>query len=117
MTRLLLSALLALIPSIAMGHTSEHGMNYPAFCCSGSTGGVPSSVQGDCQAIPDRTVRAIQGGYEINLQPGDHHMTTVPAKFFVPYGKERKSEDGAFHLCLFPTEKDNRCFFAPDMGY
>lgn len=90
---------------------------YDGFCCSGSTAGVPQENTGDCQKIDKHTVRAVQGGWKITLEPGDHHMVTRPHTFTIPQSQVRRSLDDDFHLCLYPTEDTWRCLYQPDMSF
>lgn len=83
---------------------------YPAICCNGN------AHSGDCQAISSKTVQAIPGGYRVTLVPGDHRLVTKPHVYDVPQAKVRDSEDGQFHICLYPDENNNQCFFAPPPG-
>lgn len=83
---------------------------YPAVCCNGN------AQHGDCQPIGTKTVRAVAGGWQITLVPGDHWMVTKPHNFFVSSARAKQSPDGDFHICLYPSEDNVQCFFAPPMG-
>lgn len=111
MIRLLLSALLALLPSIATAHDAPTGWDYEAFCCNGN------SHTGDCQMIPASSVQVTKGGYRVTIGPGSHRLATKPHTFDFPQSKARQSQDGEYHLCLFPDEDTPRCFYAPDIGF
>ena len=92
------------------GHTAVSGWTYDPLCCNGN------AMTGDCQKIPTRAVKPVEGGYRITIGPGDHRLATKPHTFFVKYGDEKKSGDSDYHLCLWPSENDARCFYAPPMG-
>ncbi len=101
---------LAVMARVAGAHTAVSGWEYDPLCCNGN------AHNGDCQRIPLRTVKPVEGGYRITIGPGDHRKATKQHTFFVKYGDEKKSGDSDYHLCLWPTENDARCFYAPDMG-
>ncbi len=103
-------AALLLISGPVQAHEAHSGMPYPAICCNGNAKG------GDCQAISSKAVRSIPGGYRVTLRPGDHWMVTREHVFDVPEARTRDSEDGQFHICLYPDENNNQCFFAPPPG-
>ncbi|MDI7863720.1 hypothetical protein MRS76_17340 [Rhizobiaceae bacterium n13] len=91
-------------------HQSAGGWTYPPACCRGT------DIGGDCEQIPTGDVYKGRYGYSIMLHPGDHRLVTRVHEFFVPYGKEITSGDGAYHVCLHPTEDNVVCFFAPPDG-
>jgi hypothetical protein len=95
----------------AYAHDAPSGWAYDPYCCNGD------GETGDCQMIPSRTVKVVEGGYQINLEPGDHRLVTHNHTFLIPQRKTMHSPDGAYHLCLFPDENTLRCFYAPDMDY
>ena len=111
MTRLIAAFLLALLPSIATGHQSDTGQRYDAFCCNGN------NHTGDCQMIPASSVQVIKGGYRVSIGPGSHRLATKPHTFDFPQDKARRSQDGEYHLCLFPDENTPRCLYVPDMSF
>lgn len=84
---------------------------YDGYCCNGD------SQTGDCQMIPDKNVKIIQGGYEIIIGPGDHRLITRKHDFKLPQSEARRSLDSQYHICLYPDENTLRCFYAPDMSY
>ena len=94
-----------------LAHDATSGWQYEQFCCNGN------SHNGDCQMIPATTVRIIAGGYQVTLAPGDHRLATRRHIFRLPQDAARRSQDGEYHLCLYPTEDTPRCFYAPDMGF
>lgn len=95
----------------AYAHDAPSGWAYDPYCCNGD------GETGDCQMIPSRTVKIVDGGYKITLEPGDHRLVTHLHVFVMPQRKTMHSPDGAYHLCLFPDENTLRCFYAPDMDY
>ena len=95
----------------AFAHDAASGWQYEQYCCNGDSHG------GDCQMIPATAVRIIDGGYQVTLAPGDHRLATRRHIFRVPQDAARHSQDGEYHLCLYPTEDTPRCFYAPDMGF
>lgn len=101
----LLSALLA--AGSAYGHTAPSGMEYSAYCCSGT----------DCAPIPTKAVKAVSGGYQVSVGPGDHPMLTRPHVFLVPYDKVKESTDGGMHACFFPNEDTLRCLYVPPQSF
>ena len=91
----------------ARAHQSPTGWVYDSVCCFGDHN------TGDCQQIPSHTVEITSQGYRITLKPGDHRKATKHHVFIVPQSDARKSMDGDYHLCLWPSEDDLRCFYAP----
>ncbi|PWK67566.1 hypothetical protein [Aminobacter sp. AP02] len=91
----------------ASAHQATSGWTYPPACCHGDI------ESGECQAIPDKSVKEEGGGWSIQLEPGDHRKVTRHNRYFVPYGSEIPSGDGDFHICLHPTEDHENCFFVP----
>ena len=89
MIRLVFVAALAAGPASA--HEAVTGWSYDAACCSGK----------DCAEISSSEVVAGKGGWRVR-------------QFTIPYGKERISPDGRFHLCAYQGHL--RCFYAPGMG-
>lgn len=110
------AAAAALILAITWGdaraHEAASGMRYDGACCNGDAMG----LSGDCQQIPETSVREIPGGFEITLRPGDHRLVTKLHVFTIQHSKTRKSTDGRFHACLWPTEDQLQCFYAPPPG-
>ena len=91
-------------------HKAPTLWTYPPACCNGST------IGGDCERIPGKTVRKGRYGFVVVLHPGDHHLVTTFHIFLIPYGSEIPSGDSDFHVCLYPTEDHVNCFFAPPDG-
>lgn len=110
MRPVLLAALL-LMAGEAWGHQASVDWTYDGVCCNGNT------ETGDCQPIPASAVRMVDGGYEITLKPGDHHMVTTPHKWFHPQNRVRWSKDENYHVCLYPDESKLQCFYAVPMGF
>lgn len=95
----------------ALAHSSDGGMTYSAYCCSGD------EATGDCFAIPDSSVKAGPSGWTVTLYRGQHRVVkSAIVKHFVPYGEAKPSTDGRFHACLHPSEGTMRCFYAPPPG-
>ncbi|TCL74647.1 hypothetical protein EV286_102208 [Rhizobium sp. BK251] len=97
--------------SCANAHDAQSGWKYEPYCCNGN------NHTGDCQMIPTKSVRIVQGGYQVTLAPGDHRLVTRSHVFKLPQQTARRSQDSEYHLCLFPDENTPRCFYAPDMGF
>lgn len=109
--RFILIVIFTTVVSGAGAHEAHSGFKYARYCCNGD------SQTGDCQTIPMRAVTIAPGGYIISLGPGDHRLVTRNHVFNWSQDQTRRSEDGEYHLCLFPNEDTPRCFYAPDMGY
>lgn len=110
-TTLFLYLVSVVIAGPVLAHDAVSGWQYEQFCCNGNR------HNGDCQMIPATTVRIIEGGYQVTLAPGDHRLATRSHIFRMPQSTARRSQDGEYHLCLYPTEDTPRCFYAPDMGF
>ena len=95
----------------AMAHDAASDWQYEQYCCNGN------DHTGDCQRIPSTTVRIVRGGFLVTLAPGDHRLATRRHIFHLSQETVRRSQDGEYHLCLYPTEDTPRCFYAPDMGF
>ncbi|AXV15964.1 hypothetical protein CYG48_09805 [Neorhizobium sp. SOG26] len=108
-------AFACLFSTAALAHEahSAGGMawKYDGFCCNGD------NHTGDCQMISTRNVKVTENGYEIQLKPGDHRMITRPHRFTMKQSQARRSQDEEYHICLYPTEDNLRCFYAPDMSF
>lgn len=103
-----LAAVLLFFSSVpAQAHEAPTGWAYPPACCEGD------AQRGECQRIPARTVHGRPGGWVVVLNPGDHHRVTRRQRYFIPHGDEIPSQDGDFHICLYPTEDHENCFFVP----
>lgn len=95
------------VVSETYAHRASRDWTYPPGCCRGT------EVGGDCVALPSEDVKPGRDGFSISVHPGDHPIVTKRQLFFIPYGRERPSGDGSYHICLNPTENDLNCFFAP----
>jgi hypothetical protein len=109
--RFLLTVLLVAYACSAQAHDAQSGFHYEAFCCNGD------NHTGDCQMIPAKNVKITTGGYDVSLAPGDHRLVTRLHLYHLPQRDARRSQDGAYHLCLYPDENTPRCFYAPDLGF
>ena len=96
---------------VAAAHDASTNWTYPPACCKGDEAG------GDCESIPNSTVRSGPDGYSVLLNPGDHHLATKRHLFKIPYDSVIPSGDSHFHICLHPTEDHPNCFFAPPDGF
>jgi hypothetical protein len=96
----------------ARAHNAPSGMAYPSGCCNSWK----PDGSGDCAPIPASSVKATPGGWVITIAPGEHPLATKPHVFTKDFGKELPSSDGSYHLCLYPTENEARCFLAPEPG-
>jgi hypothetical protein len=85
-------------------------MAYDPWCCNGN------GETGDCAPIPASDVSITKNGYRIVLKPGDHPGVHVTHVFIRSFSSARMSTDGQYHACLFPTEYQLRCFYAPPQG-
>lgn len=94
----------------ASAHDAPSGMVYDGWCCNGNR------HTGDCAPIPASAVTYRGDGWVIHLGQGDHLKVTQPHEYFVPQGTERRSTDGEYHACLYPSENDIRCLFVPSQG-
>lgn len=79
---------------------------YDTYCCN----------DGDCAPIPASSVTPTDDGWVITLKPGDHPMVTEPITHTFKYVRTRQSQDDQFHLCLYPTQHEVQCFYAPPFG-
>jgi hypothetical protein len=95
----------------AEGHDAPLGWSYDNWCCNGD------EHEGDCQPVPESAVQSIDGGYQITLKPGEHHLVTEPHTWTRTMKQSRWSKDENYHVCLYPNEDTLRCFYAPPMGF
>jgi len=98
-------AILAILTTFAARPAWAHSW-YSSYCCNGK----------DCAPIPPEKVRAVAGGFAVVLNPGDHPQVTEHQQFFIPYRDVILSQDDQYHICLYPTQHDMRCFYAPANG-
>lgn len=83
---------------------------YDPYCCRGEM---------DCQPIKESAVKITDWGYAVTLYPTDHSMLANeknPITYLVSFKHAKRSPDGGYHACIYPTPKEMRCFYAPDMG-
>ena len=78
---------------------------FDPWCCNGK----------DCQPVPEGAVRAVNGGWSVRLDPGQHSMVTKHFRAFVPHGETKPSEDGEFYVCVYPQDT-MRCLYVPQGG-
>jgi len=107
--RLLLAGLFICVGS-ASAHHAPSGMAYDPWCCNGDGSG------GDCAPIPSASVTVTHDGYRIVLRRGDHPRVHVTHVWHRSFMTTRTSTDGRYHACLFPSEYQLRCFYAPPVG-
>jgi len=86
-------AVLLILTFDAWSHSAPSGMPYPTNCCH----------QSECGPVPSATIRETLAGYEVIVQPGQHHnvKTQTAVKLF-RYNdpRVRNSTDGEFHACI-----------------
>jgi hypothetical protein len=72
---------------------------YDADCCSDR----------DCAPIAADRVSAVDGGYLVELEAGDHPMVVRPTSRWFPFDhpKLRPSQDGDWHVCVMPFYSDS----------
>lgn len=116
----LFAALFVLCFAMAARAHTAHGPKgeqvYESACCRSTK----DAHGGDCHPLPEGAVRAEKNGWAITIRgPEDHPLATRRHEFFIPYDskKVRPATDGRFHLCLWPTEADDKCFYAPPHGF
>jgi hypothetical protein len=89
------------------------GWDYPAGCCNSAA----TSPNGDCAPISSAYVTEGPDGYVIDLPIGSHpKLKTKGYRGLVPYGKERASPEGNYHICLQTDGAYRYCFFAGARG-
>lgn len=98
----------------AFSHEAPTGWSYPLSCCW-SPSNAPAGRPGDCAEIASSTVVEAPDGYRITLNRGDHPVVNSTVTVTIPYGQEKMSPDGAYHLCLSDAMTP-RCFFAGARG-
>jgi hypothetical protein len=106
---LLAAPILLALAGGASAHDAPSGWTYPPSCCNG----------GDCGQVPHGRVKPAPGGWRVTLSPGDNPMVTDktgPVTVIIPADRTQLSPDREFHICLWPTHRDVRCFWAPEGG-
>ncbi len=91
----------------AWAHQTKTGMKFDGWCCNGNT------MNGDCQEIPGTAVKQVGNTVHVTLKPGDHPLVTKPHEYTMERDKVRRSTDGLYYACLFPTENFLRCLYLP----
>lgn len=89
-----------------------HWMYDPGCCRSAQEPG------GDCAPIDSKYVKERPDGYHINLPKGSHpKLVNNGYAGIVPYGKERTSPEGNYHICLSADGGYRYCFYAGAKGF
>lgn len=92
---------LALIAALMSAPALAHDW-YDAMCCSSR----------DCAPIPDP--EWTPDGWRVRLMPGQHPMVTEQLDAIVPFDAVRPSQDGGYHACVVPYQRDRvRCLYVP----
>jgi hypothetical protein len=106
-----------LFPALAhQAHTIQGyplGWDYDPGCCK-------SALQptGDCAPISSQYVTEGPDGYHINLPKGAHpKLLTKGYSGVVPYGVERVSPEGNYHICLSTDGAHRFCFYAGEKNW
>lgn len=90
-------------------HQAPSGWTYEYACCG----------NWDCGALKPEQVVLGPKGFVITIPPGTHPQVPADAGTIVvtvPYGGERKSPDGLFHICLASDGQRVLCLYAPPFG-
>lgn len=103
--RTFLAGAATLLATQSRAHTAPSGMVYDPYCCNGN----------DCRPAPEGAVRGVKGGWAVTLNPGDHPMITKPLRAFMAHADTKPSEDGAFHICVWPQDT-LRCLYVVQGG-
>lgn len=98
-----------LFSGTALPHKAPMGWEYDSDCCNTA----------DCAPIPDHTVREVQGGFLVHIEPGEHFLVTTKTgakeKFFVHGDTHiRASGDSGKHACVWKGEI--LCVYVPPGG-
>jgi hypothetical protein len=87
--------------------TGTHDPKTGFSCCGGT----------DCAILPDEAVRAVPGGYVIEmLPPGFPNGNTISTPFTIPNERAAPGKDAA-HYALCIWGKQYQCFFTPWPAY
>jgi hypothetical protein len=105
------AAVLLLLGQPVAAHEAPSGWTYSAECCSST----------DCSPVPDTAIREVQGGFSVELRPGEHPMLRPghePLTIFVPHGDPRiqPSGDGQKHACISMGGGYLYCLYLPPGG-
>lgn len=98
---------------------NDPGHWYDPECCS----------LRDCAPVQDVNVEQVQGGYQVEIRPGQHPMVGLGVSEFVEHGDQRirVSQDADYHACVIsgasfmdangaPTSDNLLCLYVPLMG-
>jgi hypothetical protein len=89
------------------------GWKYDAGCCRSA-----EEPGGDCAPIASQYVEERADGYHINLPVGAHpRLIKKGYSGVVPYGVERRSPEGNYHICLTTDGTHRFCFYAGARGF
>ena len=89
------------------------GWEYPTSCCNSAA----ASPNGDCAPIRAEYVKEGPNGYEVNIPVGGHpKLTDRGYSAVIPYGQEKVSPEGNYHICLAVNGIYRYCFFAGAKG-
>lgn len=116
--RSLILALLLVSPAMAHEATNIDGYplgwDYPARCCNSAK----NSPTGDCAPISAMHVKEGPDGYAVNIPVGGHpKLKTRGYSSLIPYGQERVSPEGNYHICLTTDGTHRYCFFSGGRGF
>ena len=98
------SAVVALLPALAVAHSAPVGWHYDSWCCSGR----------DCAPIPQEEVHVTPDGYLVTIPASS---TSARLEKLFRYDEVRMSGDGQYHACVVPGSGDFRCLYVPPMGF
>ncbi len=72
----------------------------------------------DCHYVEPTTVRPVEGGWEVDLQAGQHFLVSSRITEIIPYEDERirRSQDQDFHVCVKKTTQQFLCVYVPEFG-
>jgi hypothetical protein len=84
----------------------------PGYCRSAAEPG------GDCAPISSEYVTEGPDGWHIDLPKGAHpKLLTKGYSGVVPYGVEKASPEGNYHICLSTDGASRYCFYAGARGF
>lgn len=103
----------------AMSHEATNvqgyplGWDYDPGCCRSA-----QQPTGDCAPIASEYVTERPDGYHINIPVGGHpKLINKGYSGVVPYGQERRSPEGNYHICLTTDGSHRYCFYAGAKGF
>jgi hypothetical protein len=89
------------------------GWDYDPGCCRSA-----QQPTGDCAPIASEYVTERPDGYHIDIPVGGHpKLITKGYSGIVPYGQERPSPEGNYHICLTTDGAHRFCFYAGSKGF